>query len=173
MTKPGTLTPKFATQGAGLERAPIGTAAPAAPPELATKLATLTPEQLGAVERLVDTLRAGATPPSEPPPLEVLATRWWYRMDASGGTRPLVLQRVRGLSDVVLQLPPRFSSFDALISGGGLLYTLRANPNAPDGWFRGQAARCGAVPHERSLEPLPSAPWAGYAPRTSGEGAQS
>lgn len=176
MTKPGTLTPKFATQGGALERAPIGTAAPAAPPELAAKLATLTPEQLVEIERHVDALRAGETPPSGPAALEVIRTRWWHRMDSSPTTMPLVVQSVRGLDTTVLQVPERGApNLAALMGPGSLLYVLRASPNALAEWFRtgGPAARVGQVPGELAGRPLPSAPWAGYAPRTSGEGAQS
>ncbi|MBX7191049.1 MAG: hypothetical protein K1X94_03275 [Sandaracinaceae bacterium] len=166
------IVPTFVPHGADpAERDAKPATSSATPPDLAAKIASLTAEQLVEIERHVDALRAGETPPSGPAPLEVLATRWWHRMDSSPTTRPLVVQSVRGLDTTLLQVPesgdPNLAS---LMGPGSLLYVLRASPNALAEWFRtgGPAARVGQVPGELAEAPLPTAPWVGYVPRVEG-----
>lgn len=165
------LTPTFAAPGANLaERDAKPTTSSATPPDLAAKIASLTPEQLVEIERHVDALRAGETPPSGPAPLEVLATRWWYRMDASPSTRPIAIQRVRGLDVTVLQLPEHSGGLDPgfVSAGGSLVAALRGDPNLIETWMQRANGRVGAVPASLAEAPLPTAPWVGYVPRVEG-----
>jgi hypothetical protein len=170
MTEPARLIPTFAP-------APSPTTAPASTPAASTarsaadleqKLSRLSAEQLATVERYVDALDAGGEPPVEAPPLEVVATRWWWRVDSTATTRPIAIQRVRGLDLNVVQLPEHASGLDAsLVSvGGALASVLRADPNTLGRWFGagGKVGRVGAVPSSLERAPFPSAPWDGYAP---------